>query len=431
MQVSLETTSGLERRLTVGIPAEVIDGEVKRRLLDAAKTVRINGFRKGKVPMSVVRQRFGQGVRQEVLGDVINRSLSDAFRKENLRPAGRPNIEPKELAEGKDVEYVATFEVYPSIELKTLSGQEITRLSADISDSDVDDMIETLRKSQAKRVPVERAAANGDSVNIDFVGTKDGVAFDGGSAQGHTLVLGSNSMIPGFEAAIEGMSAGETKDVPLVFPADYHVDDLKGATVNFAITLNSVQAEQLPEVNDEFFKLFGITEGGLERFRKDVRDNMENEKNKAIKARLKTDVFDALLAANQFDVPKSLVAEEINALRSQALQQYGQLSAKLDVKSLLPDELFQAQVAPRRRVEDHPRARIVWTEGHHLLRRTAATKGSEVLDQGPCCAGERRVPVDPVSFETGDPEVSLQRLLPCGGLERPARGGAHGGAHLR
>ncbi len=347
MQVSLETTSGLERRLTVGIPADVIDGEVKRRLLDAAKNVRINGFRKGKVPMSVVRQRFGEGVRQEVLGDVINRSLNDAFRKENLRPAGRPNVEPKQLAEGKDLEYVATFEVYPAIELKGLEGIEITRLSAEIGESDVDDMIETLRKSQAKWEDVTRAAASGDRVVIDFVGTQGGVAFEGGAATGHTLTLGSNTMIPGFEAGIEGMVAGETRDVAVTFPADYQNEALKGTGANFAVALHGVSAEVLPEINEELFAVFGIRDGDLERFRQEVKVNMENEQIKATKNRLKSAVFDALLSANQCDIPNSLVGEEIEALRSQALQQYGQLSAKLDVKSLLPDELFKAQAERR------------------------------------------------------------------------------------
>ncbi|MFO1367672.1 MAG: trigger factor [Marinagarivorans sp.] len=348
MQVSLETTSSLERRLTVGVPADVVDGEVNRRLENAARSARINGFRQGKIPMSVVRQRFGQGIRQEVLGDVINRSLDDAFRKENLRPAGRPQIEPKQLGAGKDVEFVAVFEVYPTVELQDLSGQAVTRYSAEISDADVDEMIEILRKSQAKWEPAARPAATGDRVNIDFVGTQDGVAFDGGSAQGHSLQLGSNTMIPGFEDAIVGMSAGETKDCALTFPADYHVESLKGANVNFAITLNSVSAEQLPAVDDTFFATFGITEGGIERFRADVKNNMENEKNKASKNRLKNDVFSALLAINPVEVPKSLVNEEIDSLRNQALQQYGQLdTSKFDVRALMPDDLFREQALRR------------------------------------------------------------------------------------
>jgi trigger factor len=212
----------------------------------------------------------------------------------------------------------------------------------------VDEMIEILRKSQAEWDDVTRPAITGDRVNIDFIGTQDGVAFDGGSAQGHTLHLGSNTMIPGFEDAIVGMSAGESKDCPLTFPADYHVDALKGANVIFTITLNSVSAEQLPEINDAFFSAFGITEGGLERFRADVKNNMENEKNKASKNRLKADVFTALLATNPIEVPKSLISEEIDVLRNQALQQYGQLDiTKFDVRALMPDDLFREQAQRR------------------------------------------------------------------------------------
>jgi trigger factor len=283
-----------------------------------------------------------------VLGDVINRALSDAFRKENLRPAGRPNIEPKQLEAGKDLEFVATFEVYPAIALQGLDGQNIVRYSAEIGEADVDEMIEILRKSQAKWEAVDRPAATGDRVTIDFVGTRDGVAFNGGSAQGHSLVLGSNSMIPGFEEAIAGMAVGDSKDVPLTFPADYHAEDLQGAQVSFAISLKAVQSEILPAVDETFFAVFGIQDGDLERFRKDVKDNMENEKNKASKNRLKGDVFEALLKANTIEVPKSLVQEEIQALRSQALQQYGQLdTSKLDVKRLLPDDVFRAQAERR------------------------------------------------------------------------------------
>lgn len=347
MQVSIETTSGLERRLTVGIPAEVIEKEVQKRLQQAAKTVRINGFRKGKVPLKVVRQRYGSGVRQEVLGEAINRSFQDAVREQAVRPAGRPNIEPKQLEEGRDVEFVATFEVYPEIQVQELNGVEITRLSAEITDADVEDMIEVLRKSQATWETVERPAQEGDRVNIDFVGTKDGEAFDGGSAEGHKLVLGSNSMIPGFEDGIIGMQPGEEKTLPLTFPEDYQVEALRGAAVEFKIKLNSVAEQKLPEIDEKFFGTFGVHEGGEAQFRKDVRENMENEKDKAIRNKVKTQVMDALLKANSVDVPKALIASEIDALRQQAVQQYGQLSDKMDIRSLLPDELFREQAQRR------------------------------------------------------------------------------------
>lgn len=347
MQVSLESTSGLERRLTVVIPAEVVDSEINRRLQDAAKNVRINGFRKGKVPLNVVKQRFGLGIHQDVLGETINRSLGGALAQVELRPAGTPQVEPKVFGEGKGLEYTATFEVYPAITLNPLDGMEVTQLCASVEESDIDDMIQTLRKSQASWQEVTRPAAKGDRVVIDFVGTQNGVAFEGGSAQGRALVLGSNSMIPGFEEGIEGMAIGETRNVPLVFPADYHNEALKGAEVNFAITLQSVSEEKIPEIDDAFFTVFGITEGGLEKFRQEVKDNMENEKTKAAKNTLKTAVFNALLQQNPIEVPKALVQDEIEALRKQTLQQYGQLNTKLDVKALLPDDMFREKALRR------------------------------------------------------------------------------------
>ncbi len=347
MQVSIETTSGLERRLTVGVPADVIDSEVNKRLQEAAKSVRLNGFRKGKVPFKVVRQKFGTGVRQEVLGDTINRSFQEAVRQKDIKPAGQPRIEPKQFEEGKDLEYVATFEVFPEITLKEIDGAEITQFEADISDHDIDEMIETLRKSQAGWGVVERAAQNGDRVNLDFVGKRDGEEFDGGTATGYTLQLGSGSMIPGFEDGIVGMKAGETKVLPLTFPEDYQVESLKGAAVEFTITLNTVSEQQLPELNDSFFASFGINEGGVEKFRADVRENMEREKERMIKNKVKIQVLDALLDANQIETPKALVQNEIDVLRQQAMQQYGQLSARLDVRSLLPDDLFRKQAERR------------------------------------------------------------------------------------
>lgn len=347
MQVSVETTSGLERRLTVGIPAAQVDQEVNKRLQQASKTVRINGFRQGKVPMSVVKKRFGAGVRQEVLGDAINRSYYEAVTQEKLRPAGQPSIEPKQMDAGKDVEFVATIEVYPDVELNGVEGVAVEKLSAEITDADVEDMIDTLRKSQAKWIDAEQAAADGDQVVIDFKGTKDGEAFEGGSAENQNLVLGSGQMIEGFESGLVGAKAGEERVLSLTFPEDYQAEELRGAAVEFAVTVKAVQVQELPEVDDEFFKIFGVAEGGEEQFRKEVRENMENEKDKAAKNSLKTQVFDALVAANELEVPKALVASEINALRNQMAQQYGQLSEKLDLSTIFPDSMFEEQAKKR------------------------------------------------------------------------------------
>jgi trigger factor len=347
MQVSLETTSGLERRLTIGVPAEQVDTEVENRLKQAARTVTIKGFRKGKVPMSVVKQRFGAGVRQEVVGDVINRSFFAAVQKENVRPAGQPAIQAKQLAAGKDLEYVATFEVYPTVQLNDLTAYEITRYTAEVTDADVDNMIEVLRKHQTTWTPVERAAQDGDQVNIDFVGTKDGVEFAGGKAEGQNLVLGSNSMIPGFEAGVVGLKAGEEKTIAVTFPADYQADELKGADAQFVVKVNSVSAPQLPELNKEFFVKFGVEKGGEKQFRKEVRANMDRELANALKAKVKTQVMDALLASHTVDLPKALVANEIEVLRNQMLQRFGGQQQNFDVKSLLPDTMFQEEAQRR------------------------------------------------------------------------------------
>lgn len=347
MQVSLETTSGLERRLTVGVPAEQVENEVESRLKQAARNVSIKGFRKGKVPLAVVKQRFGAGIRQEVVGDVISRSFYAAVQKENVKPAGQPSIQPKQLVEGKDLEYVATFEVYPSVALSDLTTYEVTRYKAEVTESDVDNMVEVLRKHQATWSVVERAAADGDQVDINFVGTKDGVEFAGGKADNHKLVLGSKSMIPGFEEGIVGMKAGEQKTVAVTFPADYQADELKGAAAEFSITVNTVSEAQLPELKKEFFQKFGVEKGGEKQFRKEVKANMDRELANALKAKVKVQVMDALIATHTTDVPKALVANEIQVLRNQMLQRFGGQQQNFDVKALLPDTMFQEEANRR------------------------------------------------------------------------------------
>jgi trigger factor len=347
MQVSLETTSGLERRLTVGVPAEQVENEVENRLKQAARNVSIKGFRKGKVPMSVVKQRFGAGIRQEVVGDVISRSFYAAVQKENVKPAGQPSIQPKQLAVGKDLEYIATFEVYPSVALSDLTTFELTSFKAEVTEADVDNMIEVLRKHQANWSVVERAAADGDQVNINFLGTKDGVEFAGGKADNHNLILGSKSMIPGFEEGIVGLKAGEQKVISVTFPEDYQAEELKGASAQFSITINNVSEAQLPELDKEFFEKFGVEKGGEKQFRKEVKANMDRELTNALKAKVKVQVMDALIASHTTEVPKALVANEIQVLRNQMLQRFGGQQQNFDVKTLLPDTMFQDEASRR------------------------------------------------------------------------------------
>lgn len=341
MQVSVETTTGLERRLTVGVPAEKIDTAVDAKLKDAAKQVRLDGFRPGKVPMREVKRRFGKSIREEVIGEVVSNSFYDAVTKESLNPAGYPQIERTKDAPGEDFEFVATFEVYPEIQVQGLDKISVVRPNAEIQDADVDSMIERLREQRAQFEEVDRACETGDQVNIDFLGTKDGEAFEGGTAEGQDLVLGSGSMIPGFEDGIVGMSKGEEKTIDVTFPEDYHSEELKGQAVQFKITVNNVQAKSLPEVNEEFIKQFTQKESTLDEFRVEVRQNMERELNNAIKNKVKKGVMDGVLENNEVEVPKALIDSEIERQRQQMVQQFGG-GAQFDA-SMLPAELFEAQ----------------------------------------------------------------------------------------
>lgn len=345
MRVSIENTSVLERRLAVGLPAEQIDNEVLARLQKAAKTARIDGFRPGKVPLKVIRQRLGTSVRQEVVGEIINRSFYDAVTEHKLRPAGRPTIDRVTDVPGQGLEYAAVFEVYPEIELADFSTFAVTKPRAVVTDADVEKTIGLLRQQRAKWVAVERPAAPGDQVNIDFTGTRDGVEFQGGTGQGVDLILGSGRMIPGFEDAIVGLLAGNDKNVELSFPVDYPNAELKGAAVRFAIKVNAVRSQQLPDLDDAFFAQFGLNEGGEEKFRSEVRKNMERELNTAITNKLKTRLMNQLHERHQIPLPKALVANEIQALREQTLNQLGG-GQGLD-PSILPDDLFMERAQRR------------------------------------------------------------------------------------
>jgi len=266
MQVSIETLTGLERRMTIEVPAEQVESQVRSRLQEAAKTFNMKGFRKGKVPVKVIKNRFGDGVRQEVVGEVISQSWVEAVTKENVKPAGQPSIEPKNLEEGQNLEFIATFEVYPEIELKDFSGVTIEKKQADILDADIDKMIETLREQRKTFKEVDRKSQEGDQVNVDFVGSVDGEKFDGGEAKGTNLILGSKRMIPGFEEGLVGVSGGESLTLPVTFPEDYQNKELAGKKAEFAITVNNVSEPTLPELDDDFFSSFDVAEGGLDAF---------------------------------------------------------------------------------------------------------------------------------------------------------------------
>jgi trigger factor len=343
MQVSVENTSALERRMTIGVPAERIEAEVNKRLQQTARNAKIPGFRPGKVPMSVIRQRYEADARQEALGNVIQASFYEAVTEQKLNPAGAPAVEPKVVEKGKDLEYIATFEVFPEFDVAGFESIAVERLSAEVADSDLDNMLVILRKQNVRYETVERAAQNEDQLNIDFVGTIDGEAFSGGSATGTQLVLGSGRMIPGFEDGLVGASAGEERVLNLTFPEDYQNLDLAKKEAVFTVTVNSVAEPQLPELNEAFFAQFGIKETGLDGFRAEVRKNMDRELRQAIKTKIKNQVMDGLVAGNPIEVPKALLSNEVDRLRVQAVQQFGG-NIKPDQ---LPAELFEEQAKRR------------------------------------------------------------------------------------
>ncbi|RUM53408.1 MAG: trigger factor, partial [Marinomonas sp.] len=348
MQVSVETTSPIERVLTISVPAARIDDKVNAEVAKTAKTVRIDGFRKGKVPVSVVKKRFGQSIRMEALEQVMRDAYVEAIQAESINPAGMPAIEPKNIAEGADLEFVAKVEVYPTIELADASKIEVNRVVADVTEADVDTMLETLRKQNAEWSAVEREAKDGDQVTIDFEGFLGEEAFEGGAAQGHKLVLGSNSMIPGFEEGIVGIKAGEERTITVTFPESYQAEHLAGKEASFKITAHEVADQVLPELNDEFASKFGLETADLASLRAEVQKNMERELSQAVKAKLKNSLFDQLLALNPVDVPASLVEQEVNGLRQQAARQFGNMEG-FD-PSQLPAELFSEEATKRAKI---------------------------------------------------------------------------------
>jgi trigger factor len=342
MQVSVEAIGTLERRMEVQVPAERIEKAVDERLQKLSRTVRLKGFRPGKVPVKVVRQQFGEQVRQEVLGDVVQKSFNEAVVQENLTPAGGPKIEPLNIGQG-DLKYRAVFEIVPTIELKGVEGMQLSRPTAEVTQSDIDAMIENLREQRAQYAAVDREARDTDRVTVDFDGTIDGIAFDGGKGEDVAIVLGEGRMLPDFEAALVGTRAGEQKTIEITFPENYPAGTA-GKKAQFAITVKSVEERRLPELDDEFAKSFGVEDGGIARLRDEVKDNMERELGEAVRARLKKQVMDGLMTANPIDLPKTMVETQVRELQIEAARRMG----ARDASQIPPAENFQD--AARRRV---------------------------------------------------------------------------------
>ncbi|MEY8205300.1 MAG: trigger factor [Bermanella sp.] len=345
MQVSVETLAGLERKLVIDIPASDVEQEIAKRLQDVSRTARIDGFRKGKIPMRVIKQRYGKGVRQEVLGEQMQQSFVKAVTQEKLNPAGMPNVVPVVDEAGKDFQFSATFEIYPEVKIEGLEAIEVEQLSAAVTDTDMDTMVDVLRKQQASFTETADAAKDGDRVKLDFDGYVDGAAFDGGKAEGHSLTLGSKTMIPGFEDQVIGMKAGDEGTIKVTFPADYQSEELKGKDAEFKIKVTTVEVSELPELNEEFFKKFGVEADSEETFRSEVRKNMERELKQAIQRQNKNQVLDGLVKTNEIDVPSALVDQEIQRLEEQAFQQFG--GGQEFKPGMLPRELFVEQAERR------------------------------------------------------------------------------------
>ncbi len=320
MQVSVESTGSLERRMTVEIPEERIAGEMNTRLQKLAKSVKIQGFRPGKVPLNIVKRTYGSQVRDEIIGELIQSSYFEALSSEKLSPAGYPEIETADT-DNQGLTYTATFEVMPEVTLASFDGVSIESISADVNEEDVDKMLETIQEQRATFAVVERAAQEGDRVNINFEGTIDGESFQGNSGSNVPVVLGSGRMIDGFESGVIGAKADDELTLDLQFPEDYAHKEVAGKPVQFSVKVNSVEEKTLPEIDEEFVKSLGIEEGTVEALRKEVKTNMEKEVEQRTKASMKENVMEKLVELNQIDIPQALIDNEANALLEQMKQQ--------------------------------------------------------------------------------------------------------------
>ncbi len=348
MQVSVQTTEGLERRMTVQVPAEQVDQEVDSRLRDLSRNARMDGFRPGKVPFKVVQKRYGTQVRQEVINEVLQRTYGEALSQESLNPAGNPSVDIKQGLESGDLEYEAVFEVMPEFEVQGVKEMKLERPVAEVTDADVDKVLSDLQKQQAKYNQVERAAQEGDRVIVDFTGKIDGEDFPGNEGEDQAVTLGSNTMPPEFEQALVGLKAGETKEIEYTFADDFPTESIRGKTAIFHTTVKAVEEPELPALDDELASSVGVAEGGLEELKNLIRKNLTNEAERAARARLKQQVTDKLAEANkEVTIPKALIDGEIEVLQQQMQQRIQQQTGQQEAMDL-PGELFEEQA--RRRV---------------------------------------------------------------------------------
>lgn len=347
MQVSVESTSSLERKVRVELPEDRVSSEVSHRLEKMTKTTKVQGFRPGKVPLKIIKGRYGEQVRNEVVGELVQSSLYEAINQESLKPAGQPRIDELNDEAGKDLAYTAVFEIYPEVTLKPLSDVKLEKMACDVSEDDVAKMIEMLRKQRRELKPVERAAKEGDSVNIDFEGFVDNEAFEGGQAEGYELELGSKSFIEGFEEGLIGKSAGDEVTLDLKFPEDYGKEEFKGKDTQFKIKVNLVNEVVLPEVNEAFMKQFGVNDGKVETLNAEIRRNMEREVELTVRRQLKESVFEQLREINEVELPQSLVANEQHRVKHEMQDRLKQQGLDSGAIGDADDSLFVEQAEKR------------------------------------------------------------------------------------
>ena len=347
MQTSLENLGTLERRLNMAVAVEEIEQQVGERLKKLSRTLRMAGFRPGKVPMKLVAQQYGPQVRSEVIGDAVQKSFSDAVREQNLKVAGYPRIEPKAgEADAKNIEFSATFEVYPEVVPGDIAASTIERAALVVGDAEVDKTLQILRKQRQHFHAVERPAAVGDRVTADFLGKIDGVEFDGGKASDFVFVLGEKQMLPEFEANALGLAAGGTKTFELTFPADYHGKDVAGKVASFELSVKLVEEAHLPEVDAEFARSLGVDDGDLAKMRAEIKANIEREVKKRVQSDLKNKVMQALLDATKIELPKALVEMETQRLVQATRSDLEARGMKIEQLPINP-EMFEKQAQRR------------------------------------------------------------------------------------
>jgi len=336
MQVSIETTGALERRMEVSVPRERIEQAIDERLKRVSRTAKLKGFRPGKVPLKVVKQQFGAQVRQEVLSDLMQTSFAEAVSQEKLNPAAGPRIEPLSVGPDEDLRYRATFEVFPEIELQGVEGLAVVRPAAEVTDADVDAMVANLREQRPRFELVERESREGDRVTMDFEGQVDGAPFEGSKGDDVAVLLGGGRMLRDFETGILGMKADERRQVSVPYPADYHNPALAGKSATFDVHVKKVEERRLPDLDDEFCRDYGVLEGGIEQLRREVRDNMERELADNVRARLKQQLLDGLLKANPVEVPSGFVDAQVREMQLEAARRAG----ATDASQLPPADSF-------------------------------------------------------------------------------------------